>query len=157
MYTKHRIKWSCPRKFPFSFLPVSLSLWHFFFSCWCCLLVFSSFLFILYPTWEFVQRIVFYYLWHHDFVFFIIIILEDYCERKGKEYSCGCEKTCVNPSGSCDGPCKKDCFCKRGEILNTRGECVANSNCGCVYQGKEYKVSPICPCYIPWEQEWRSR
>ena len=80
-------------------------------------------------------------------IFFFI--LEEYCERKGKEYnSCGCEKTCVNPSGSCS-PCKEGCFCKRGEILNSRGECEANSNCGCIYKGKEYKVSPIRPCDLP--------
>ena len=108
----------------------------------------SSFLFVLYPTWEFIQRIVFYYLWHHDFAFFI---LEEYCKRKGKEYNlCGCEKTCDNPSGSCAGQCKEGCFCKRGKVLNTQGECEANSNCGCIYKGKKYKVSPIRPCYLPW-------
>lgn len=67
------------------------------------------------------------------------ICQEEYCERKGKEYkSYGGERTCVNPSGSCS-PCKEGCFCKRGEILNSRGECEANSNCGCIYKGKEYK------------------
>ena len=82
---------------------------------------------------------------------FCFFILEEYCERKGKEYnSCGCEKTCDNPSGSCTGQCKEGCFCKRGKVLNTQGECEANSNCGCIYKGKKYKVSPIRPCYLPW-------
>ena len=78
-------------------------------------------------------------------------ILEEYCKRKGKEYNlCGCEKTCDDPSGSCAGQCKEGCFCKRGKVLNTQGECEANSNCGCIYKGKKYKVSPIRPCYLPW-------
>ena len=82
---------------------------------------------------------------------FCFFILEEYCKRKGKEYNlCGCEKTCDNPSGSCAGQCKEGCFCKRGKVLNTQGECEANSNCGCIYKGKKYKVSPIRPCYLPW-------
>lgn len=119
-----------------------------YFSCWCCLLVLSSFLFVLYLTREFVQRIVYYYLWYHHFVF---VILEDYCLRKGKQYnSCGCERTCNNPSGSCGSQqCKEGCFCKPGRILNAQGKCEANSNCGCIYKGKSYSVSPISPCYLP--------
>ena len=82
---------------------------------------------------------------------FCFFILEEYCKRKGKEYnSCGCERTCDNPSGSCAGQCKEGCFCKRGKVLNTQGECEANSNCGCIYKGKKYKVSPIRLCYLPW-------
>ena len=82
---------------------------------------------------------------------FCFFILEEYCKRKGKEYNLsGCEKTCDNPSGSCAGQCKEGCFCKRGKVLNTQGECEANSNCGCIYKGKKYKVSPIRPCYLPW-------
>ena len=82
---------------------------------------------------------------------FCFFILEEYCKRKGKEYNLsGCEKTCDNPSGSCAGQCKEGCFCKRGKVLNTQGECEANSNCGCIYKGKKYKVSPIRPYYLPW-------
>ena len=137
-------------------LPAQVSL--FFFTCFLALVALFFFLLVpsarafwlslhLVPHMRVCSENSFLLLVASRFCFFI---LEEYCERKGKEYnSCGCEKTCVNPSGSCSGSCKEACFCKRGEILNSRGECEANSNCGCIYNGKEYKVSPIRPCDLP--------
>ena len=149
MYSKHRIKWSCPCKFPFSFPPVFLSLWQNFFP-----LVVSARAFYLslrlVPHMRVCSENSLLLLVASRFCFFYFI-LEEYCRRKGKEYnSCGCEKTCDNPSGSCAGQCKEGCFCKRGKVLNTQGICEANGNCGCIYKGKKYKVSPIRFCYLPW-------
>ncbi|XP_051901322.1 IgGFc-binding protein-like, partial [Pristis pectinata] len=61
-----------------------------------------------------------------------------------------CPPSCVDPEGTapCPGPCAEACVCDRGHVLQ-EGECrPAQTACGCVYAGLQYR-----PGEVFWPEE----
>ncbi|XP_051901395.1 IgGFc-binding protein [Pristis pectinata] len=61
-----------------------------------------------------------------------------------------CPPSCVDPEGTapCPGPCAEACVCDRGHVLQ-EGECrPAQTACGCMYAGLQYR-----PGEVFWPEE----
>ena len=73
------------------------------------------------------------------------------CEENMEYKSCGPSSvmTCANVLSSTvpdatSKACEDGCFCKEGFVMDV-DKCVSEIDCGCMYNGQYYPVSPIYP------------